>query len=553
MPSNQKPPHRIVPTWVSWVFNHKHLTALLTTLAFSVFIVPINESIAFTSPTDKRSLFLAVLLKAGFALFLYVLLFFALEFAQRVAAGNKMYRQWLRYSLIYLAIMTVVFVLIYPGHWVWDEFNILNSVKHYLPDFWQSSFTYIFYAFSLYIFPTGVTIIALQILLISIIVGYVISRFSAKIKYKYAPLVLFILFLLPPIIVNNFYPLRMPLYSYLELLFLGRFVLLYFDGFKPANKYRELLFLSFLIMMLSFWRTESAYYLLFLPALVYLFKIFTKQNIKRLAPYMVTLGSVAIIAGGGLLTLKTTDSKYSLTTFVNPLTVVLQMHLKGKNLDQNLAAIDKVLILQKMREHPSYTEIVAFWDHGVRDDYKAHLPEFYKAYAQLVKDNPGPFLYARTKTFLSANGLEKTTPSSIGLLVQTSYSEQIAGVVANRFYATNLFAHPISLNVKRKVTQFLQMTNDMGYVQGVGKIVWSILPVLAGLLVLFVYSLVRKHWMWTLLTGLVLARIAVLFVTAPAHYFMYYLPVYISGYFVLLLSLLLYLDNKKRKTKPAKA
>jgi len=528
-----------------FLFRYKSLAALIVALLFCVFVVPMNEAIAFVQPTERKLLFISVALKAGFGAFLYLLIYFILEFVQRALSGNTLYRSWLKYSLIYSGIMGVVLLLIYPGHWVWDEFNILNSVKSYIPDSWQNYFTNIFYTFSLFLFPTGVSIVLLQIACISTIVGYVVSRFAAVIKHKYTPVILFAIFLLPPIMLNNFYPLRLPLYSFIELFFFARIVLLYLDGFRTANKYRELLVLSGLIMLLSFWRIEAVYYLIALPILIVVLKIFTKENLRMAAPYMATIGAFVIVTLGGVLTIKTTDTKYSLTTFVNPLTVVLQQHLQGKNLDANLASIDKVLILDKMRQYPSYTEITAFWDGGVRPDYKEHLAEFRKAYSQLVLDNPWLFLKARTKTFLAANGLLNSTPSPVGLLIQDSFRDKTEAFVAERFYATNAFSHPINTTAKRHTTRALLMIDNKDHVTGLGKIVWSIIPVSLGLVFLLVYSLIRRQWFWVIIAAVILTRVVVIFVTAPAHYFMYYLPIYVTGSFVLVLSLLFYLQNRR--------
>jgi len=77
-----------------------------------------------------------------------------------------------------------------------------------------------------------------------------------------------------------------------------------------------------------------------------------------------------------------------------------------------------------------------------------------------------------------------------------------------------------------------------------GHILWNVIPIIILLLALGVWKLIKRQYFWLLPIGLVLLRVPLLFATEPANYFMYYLPVYIVGGFILMLQLVLYVDKR---------
>lgn len=135
-------------------------------------------------PADAGIYKISVLLKAGFLFFYGLPSYAVIHFINMIRQKDEFYRRWLKYSLIYAIIILVVFLLIYPGHWVWDEFNILAVVREYVPYAWQNYFTNIFYTFSLYIFPSAISIVVVQLLIITSIVGYVATVVRTTYRVK---------------------------------------------------------------------------------------------------------------------------------------------------------------------------------------------------------------------------------------------------------------------------------------------------------------------------------------------------------------------------------
>jgi hypothetical protein len=132
-----------------------------------------NAAIAFTATGDASLYKLSILLKVGFWVVLSAALYGIINFAKQLRSGNVFFKHWCLHFSIYLLLLTAVLLLIYPGHWVWDEFNILEVVKTYTPYAWQNYFTNIYYTFCLFIFPSALSIILTQLFIIALFVGYV--------------------------------------------------------------------------------------------------------------------------------------------------------------------------------------------------------------------------------------------------------------------------------------------------------------------------------------------------------------------------------------------
>jgi hypothetical protein len=525
------------------------ILALMIVCVYSVFMLPITENIAFSPPADEHLWYMR-LLKVGFLAFLFAIFFGVLSFLNKVLfEKNRFYRQWLEVSCVYLVIAGVFFILLYPGHWVWDEFNILYAVQHYVPDAWQNIYTNIYYTFCLYLVPTGVSIVAFQIIIASLVVGYILARSEQLTKSRVWQIVLFAIFLLPPIIINNLYPLRLTVYSYIEVVFLVRLLFLLLGKDHIANKSLYFLQMTAMIILLAFWRSEGIYYLLILPVIAHKLDFFARKSWRRATVPLVIFAAIVMVLGGYLVNKATSNDRYGLTAMINPLSVMIQSPLKGNNVEQRLKNIDKVINLEILRKYPSYTEIPAFWAGAVRDNYQDNLDLFQKEYLQLVIDNPDLFLRARTKTFLATNGFDVTTPAPMGMLSFFSYSDPHSEEIVNRFYATNFLSHPINKVLKHDITRGLLFLDDNDRVSPLGRVFWSIIPAITIVTVVLLISVFKKQLAWAVVLSFIALRAAILFLTTPAHYFMYYLPVFISGLFI---GLLWVSQNTHRAKKDAR-
>lgn len=520
--------------------SRKHMDAIYAFLATFIIGLPlvfINSRVAFTKPADPTWHEISILLKISYLFVFFICTYLLIVFFKAWKAGAQLYRRWLSYFLIYFGIMLVFFVILYPGHWVGDEFNILQSVKIFEPFAWQHYFTNIFYTYCLFTIPTGPAIVFFQITIISIIVGYLSARIRGLSTSKYAPLVVMLVFLLPPVVINNFYPLRLTLYSYLSVLLLFELLRLHRKKYVVRSPNTYIVFISFIIMLLSFWRTEGIVYIFFLPYIGYRLKLLKISGIRPLQMLSIFI-SCSILFVGFFITKVTSSSRYEITAFANPLSQMLQHPLSGSKTADKLAIIDKVISINMLKDHASENEIPAFWlPGGVREStYAEYLPAAKKAFIYIALHNPRLFMEAKVKTFVSANGWTPTQPLTEGLLDLNTYAIPKDQTTVDTFHKSNIASGTISKPLKRFVTRVLLFQRN-SRMHWLGYPFWSILLPMIILCGLTVYRLHKRDFFIASLSVILLIIAALIFLSAPANYFMYYLPMYLNAYFMLIIAI----------------
>ena len=531
---------------VKKIFKHKILVSIASSLLYTVLILPINESASFATNLDRKSSIISCVLKLLFFISFTFFINFLIGFAEKVTNKNKFYKDWIKFFLIYLTIMVVVLLLIYPGHWVWDEFTVLEEVKRYSIFSWQNYFTNIYYTFCLYAFPSGMSIVFIQTFFCSLTFGYLMSQIKNNFNSSRAlSVIIFILFLMPPIILNNFYPLRLTVYSYIEVILFTKLLVLYKNNWVECdNKYYAIFKYTVLITILCFWRSEGIFYLLLLPILFIKLKIFSKKDFNKKI-FIYLLPSILFFLAGFAITEYTTDKKYILASMINPLSIMIQSDLNGKNINNELEEINRTIDLSIVRANPSYIESPSFWMGAVRENYNETVNTTIKDFLIIVFDNFGAYLNARIKTFLATNSLDYSDPMSISPLMMVNNDAPTQEKI-NQFYNANYFSRPLNIGIKYNVTKFLLMLSDKSLVSIIRKVVWSIIPTSITLFILFIVSLIKRHKIFSLLMLFIFTRMLIIFIMAPAHYFMYYLPIYISGNFIALIYIIQLISNKRK-------
>ena len=217
---------------------------------------------------------------------------------------------------------------------------------------------------------------------------------------------------------------------------------------------------------------------------------------------------------------------------------MLQDDLKG-NAQENIDMINKVLIVDEIKKYPSYTDITSYWSTSVmQPNYIKEFNNLYKGFFGLVIDNPWSFVKARIKTMLSSSGLDKT-PATMMNDFKTQPNQ-------NSSYKT---LEKQVLN-QRLRWNFIKIINGNYFKNNIfRKIFWNYIPIVLVLGILLIYKLVKKEYILSILLLFVLVRVPLLFLTAAAHYFMYYFPTYLTGIYIIMLLIVLKLDKKRSKVK----
>ena len=135
-------------------------------------------------------------------------------------------------SLIYLFIIAVLLILVWPGTWSSDDISVLRNAESYVLTPWQHFFSGLFQILCLQTIPIPSGVIIIQIIIASLIVGYCISNISNlygknKKQVRILQIVLGLILLLPPLVLYILSGFRMGMYSYLELALITKLIILY--------------------------------------------------------------------------------------------------------------------------------------------------------------------------------------------------------------------------------------------------------------------------------------------------------------------------------------
>lgn len=544
---------------IRFVLSNKIPVSILSTLVYCSFILPLNESLWFDNYiTDPTALMYSRFIKLAFGVTFFFVLHFTLSFIAKLIDKDPFYMSWLKNSTFYGGIMLVVFFLIYPGYWSWDDFWVLESSHTYTPYPWQHIFTQIQYIFSLYVIPssTGITIIQLGI--ITTIVGYAITYMKRSLISKRKSFLLWVPFFTLPVIFSNFYTLRLHLYGYLLLLLLLKVHQIFTSHDRAAihRPYVYFLGISILVTLLAFWRSEGIFLLAILP--VFFVKLGLLDSIKKrtsLLRVMSTLGCSIIFISMGLMAANFADSpRYKVSATISPLSMLVQ----NENTDSDdWRNINKVIDINLLKQQPSYTDIKSFWNANfLRKDYEQHMQNYYGSLANIIVKRPDDFLKIKLKTFLSTNSLYpiadgETIVRGTGLLTDysTTGCKNIGGRVCNmlhRFDKMSKANMPFAPEIRKIILNFLILElPSLSFSTALKAIFWNVVPILALVVGVFFHSLRASRKYWSVILSIPILLSVLVFLTAPASFFMYYFPIYLAGFTLSIFYILLEIDRRK--------
>ena len=446
-------------------------------------------------------------------------------------------------ALPYLLVIIVVSALKLRGGYLSNDetliFENAVSLTHYT---WFYYITTYYYIISLMLIPHMYGPIFVKLILEYLVIGYVVLRvsdyyraksdgrlISKPVRVGYGSLIM-LLFLLYPVIAYTTSAHRLPIYF---LLYLFMMVMLLFDKLEKATlTVPKTSFLLILNAVLTQWRTEGIYLAVLVPILIFLTYENIRLNKDRTVRLRKSVPAVLIILAGLLIQYLVSIPQNGLIAKergaaaddrMKPFYAytITNMYRNGLDMDKNagdLAIVDRYISMESLDAINEYYGDINYEDVlilyqpgfiGVRED--AGVTEYYdfvKALKNIFKNNPQVFIRTRIGAFKYA-----ALPYHItftGTDVRSLLSFAISAV---KTVSYNLF-----------------------------------IPLVIILLLLF-YSLIKGRWFSFFVMGGLLAHWFIVFILAPASYFKYYFPVYITAYLYLFLLIIEQIYNKKHPVK----
>jgi hypothetical protein len=462
--------------------------------------------------------------------------------------NDEFVRKQIHFTCIYLGIMLLLLLVLWPGIWRWDEFYILERAVNLKANYWQHFLTSILYIFSLMVFPSPGTIIVVQISCISIIVGYILSTCYFYLKQSKIIYFLLIPFLLPPVIDNNFYPMRTTLYAYLELLFL--FWIIHKKRINKGIQINDILFSSIITAILINWRSESIYYIILMPIILFVaFK--SEANRKHKMAYLVLAtiftASMMLVQSEGLN--RVYGEKYLLTSMISPLSMMVQEEIE----EETLETIDKVMSVDILKEYASPYGINPYYVNGfIRENAtKEEYSQLKQTYMKLVLTHLDSFMKYRLETLMATSGLYED------IRINIYDSSAIYDVDENGNFTASIYTYfnqfpfttPIFKELRKNTIRWLE-SRDLQNIEEATVtygIYYNVIAIFFILMSLLIYMIIKKAKIIALFLAGLLIKYGLIFATAPGKTFMYYFPIYLGTLVIFTLVIMFEINNRKGK------
>ncbi len=513
--------------WIKTNYIYMILAGVHTALSF------FTDQFAFDYRTDLSGGGI------GRLVFYKLLLFAALTFfyrfcgttIKRYQTGDSVYRLQVKIGAVYFAVMFVFFIITWPGVWRFDELLILENNYHLQLDYWQHYFTSIYYIVCMMAIPFPAGIVFFQIIIISCAVAYIFIQAYQLLNQSNAAYLVLVPFFFISMIDTNLYPLRMSIYTYLVVILFLQMILIAKDEVRYSTKGAVLL--ALLVAVVGLWRTESMVFLVTIPVSLWLIgrkKYAVKQQLVFLICFILLAAGLA--APQQLGTKKQSNDEYEITGIIMPLTAVIKPAYSNSADAQLLNDINKVLDVEKLKD--SEDGIVAFWhDDVVRYDYnREEYQQFLESGMRLITKYPTVFVKERLYVFMKASAMTENSNPHVGNSAGI-FEEQVERYVTfrNRY----LFNLPIFPKIRSAAIHMLEGRHPTRIFHPIVtfRIFYNLLPAILTMIILMIGSVIKKNLAGFLVSVNILGLSLLVLITAPGIYFMYYLPIYLTGYLCL--------------------
>lgn len=497
--------------------------------------------------------------KALFLLLAFAVIHGAVTLVCNLRRKDPFTLAWLRWVLPYLAVTLIVMVIVWPGCWGSDDLDVLHLARTLEPSSWQHFLTSGAFILSLMFIPLPGGVVLIQTLLIAGVVGCFLAAAEtlAVQRMPRAPArgwfaILYIPFLLPPVILHNMQPFRSTWSTWTELFTVFLLVWWYLRGLPVGKK--QLALLTLLGILTASWRSENIYYLAALPVLLAVLAVK-----KLVRPAGVVLSAVVLVVGT-LACSAYSSHLMGEAWLYQRVALCYQAAALVQDADpeadaEALALIDPIFDVQACRDYSTL--------HGnqLRDAItrvSGDLTEedwnnCKKGIVQLALKYPGSLLRERLGVFWNTVEQHKTESNQKIVFATTVlvYTDPPEAMRDNQkeFLYDSVAAYPLNQTLREDFIMSLSYRTE--FLGGVLAVTWLMLPSFALLAAAILVLLVRRKWMLFFAAGALAARIPLVFLTAPDTYFMYYLTPYMAGYMLaaagLLYAVLLYKKKKQER------
>ena len=165
----------------------------ILTIILLVYSMGICKNIVFNTEAKNINFYHFILI--SFAFIIFIISFYLVRFVRKLITGDAFCKKFLKHFLIYLGLMAIFLLLIWPGYWVWDEMFVIYEIQASSVFTWQSIITQLVFAYSLLLIPSPVGITIIQVIIISLIVAFLNTKVELKFGKKLFNVIIYVVFL----------------------------------------------------------------------------------------------------------------------------------------------------------------------------------------------------------------------------------------------------------------------------------------------------------------------------------------------------------------------
>jgi len=449
---------------------------------------------------------------------------------------------------VQVVLMLSIFLIVYPGNWSWDDVSVLEYAKEYRFHGFQHFLTSVYMILCLYFLPSAAGATAIQAIVLGIISGWSI----AKVEWEYLPrisapgkVLLRLPFFLPPMLFHNYLFFRNVMCAYLELCLLVYAAAVFRSGMRK----KDMIILSVMTVILASWRSENIYYLPFF--FLYLFVVRNNRSCantkekrdgddrqKKYTAFLLKTGicimvCVAVAGVGKYNNRVIGTNNYSVLTSACPgLALYREAVKEPERNEKEISDIEKVLNRETMEAYPTAGGAELYWSADFINEYtSSEYSRYLAAVLRLTLRYPATFFKERWKIFVDSLGVNDQqvayVKDAILMFREGSGFQELTG------YSSLTKDKPIFPVLREKLLLFIgNLRNNLG-LRVSHFYVWNLIPPMAFLVAGCIFFWIRKKRIESVCIFALLCKVPVLFLTAPASFFMYYISIYLTGYFLL--------------------
>ena len=496
---------------------------------------------------------------------LFFVVFGLLEFLWYAKDHKTLLFSFLGFTALYLVGLLVT----YPGYFMSDDPIIFAYASRYYPVYWHNYLTSLFYMVGMSLIPASAGPVILSDICYGLVYAYIYENARKLYPSKWTHSVL-LLGVLPFTLLGSLMCFRPALYA---PFFLFLIAFLFFERKKKAPlTLRKLCGIAFLSALLSIWRSEGIVLMVFIYFILSFVYVSsdpgpllrdesdideeTSVGGKKRSGFVsaffcernLVVFTVFLLAFFCLIKIpqdhgekKYYGSDYLIISTTRPLSVIVHRDQTYPGAEEDLANISAVtefgylhndsLSCSAYNRYNSDHNEGKYTETGAdRATQKAYL----KSALRLIAHNLDLYLGERLQLFLVTNGIYNYNKDMV---------LNLKSVVTTDFH---LYEHDRSYGFELiEGNKRLPITGSTGYALALyafgGE---AYIPMLVLLFALTLYTLIRKKYMIFFTCLMMLAREAVIFLTAPASFIQYSYPVMYATAFLVMMVLFDILEKK---------